>query len=111
MNDTETTTRSDTDFARLIPLIQTLLRLLGVYLFVIGLAGVVEDFGEQVIRWRSGAVGVNYLLLPRFFGSVVYLAAGLYLLIGGRCLIETVFIPATDSSDPQSANPEDDTDL
>lgn len=73
----------------------TLLRLLGVYLFVVGLAGGVEDFGEQIIQWSIGSVGVNYLLLPRFFGSVVYFIGGIYLLVGGRWLIDMVFLPAS----------------
>ncbi|MEQ8211105.1 MAG: hypothetical protein RH917_14860 [Lacipirellulaceae bacterium] len=95
MVEHETATRKAA-VTKLLLQVQAVLRLLGVYFFVIGAAGVAEDFASMLRFWmqRDYYDGVMFDFLdlpPRFYGSAVYLLAGLYLIIGGKWLILNVF--------------------
>lgn len=86
----------------LIAYVQAVLRLLGVYLFVIGASGVAEDLAGMVANWRrdiavyGDAMLFGFIVFPeRCYGSLVYLFAGLYLMIGGQWLIRNVFLSAS----------------
>jgi len=77
------------------------LRLIGVYFFVVGAASLAEDLSSAVVEWKHYGFSVggflDHLGRPRFWGSLVYFLAGLYLLLGGRWLIVNVFLPSSDS--------------
>jgi hypothetical protein len=99
MADISPDTGSEADYTKLVPLIWTLLRLLGVYFFVVGMVATLEDSLEVFGRWREDIdrYGDRILLdyfFPQFWGSLIYLATGIYLLVGGRWLIDKVFLPA-----------------
>ncbi len=81
-----------------VPLIWTALRILGVYFLICGVAATIEDGAEAIRRWRidlytpQEGMLLNYLH-PRFWGSLIYVAAGAYLLMGGHWIVKNVFIP------------------
>lgn len=82
----------------LVPIIQMVLRLMGVYFFVVGAASLAEDVSIAISDWRDFGFSVGGLLdhfgRPRSWGSLVYFLAGVYLLVGGRWLIVNVFLPS-----------------
>jgi hypothetical protein len=83
------------EYRKLVPIIWTVLRLMGVYFIVVGGSTLVEDLASAFFRWSdSDDVLFHYILTPRLLGSAVYVAAGVYLVVGGRWLIEKVFLPA-----------------
>ena len=97
----------------LVPIIQMVLRLIGIYFFVVGAASLAEDITRSVIEWKRYGFSVGGLLshigFPRFWGSLVYFLAGLYLLVGGRWLIVNVFLPSSNSpADDKVDEPEGD---
>ncbi|WP_428308061.1 hypothetical protein [Lacipirellula sp.] len=84
----------------LLPIIQTSLRLLGVYIFIGGMTGVISDLAQVVATWQLAASEYDSRMLfdvpfpTTFYGDLFYALAGLYLMIGGRWLIENVFLPS-----------------
>lgn len=89
----------------LLPSIQIVLRLLGIYFFVVGASGMVQDIAGVIMLWREHVseygVGMllDYLFPATFYGSLAYAVAGLYLMIGGRWVIENVFLPPRGDND------------
>lgn len=85
----------------LAPVIQAILRLLGVYFFVGGATSMIEDVAGAIMLWRhdvaeyGSGMMLDYMFPARFYGNFAYAAAGLYLLIGGRWVIENIFLPST----------------
>jgi hypothetical protein len=89
----------ETDYVKLVPITWTVLRLMGVYFVVVGASAVIEDIGTAVSTWRlyvaehhTGTL-LDFFSM-RLFADAAYTAAGLYLVFGGRWLIENVFLPA-----------------
>lgn len=84
----------------LLPIIQAVLRLLGVYIFIGGMTGVISDLAQVVAAWQQAASEYGSRMLfdfpfpTTFYGDLFYALAGLYLMIGGRWLIENVFLPS-----------------
>jgi hypothetical protein len=101
----------EADYTKLIPAIWTAIRLLGVYITILGASMVIEDFvaiaaGLGLDSEHSGLLW--YRTRPKLFGDAVYLAAGLYLIFGGRWLVSNVFLSASEELD-ESNNDEDTT--
>lgn len=104
MNGNNAGAESESDYTKLVPIIWTALRLLGVYIVIVGISAIIEDFATMIARWQLDTAGyhsgifIDYIS-PSFIGDVFYVAGGLYLLFGGKWLIENVFLPAraTDS--------------
>lgn len=91
----------DREAQNLIPILQMILRLFGVYFFVIGVAGIADDLSQTYLLWQHddfSSFYFDYLVTPRLWGDLVYLFAGLYLLMGGHWLISKVFLPSSDAS-------------
>jgi hypothetical protein len=87
-----------------VPIVQLCLRLLGVYVFLGGITDVIENCvavflvaAEMDPDW----IFYDRYALGRIVGSGLYAGAGLYLIVSGRWLIETVFLPTRmlDTSD------------
>lgn len=92
-------------FPYYLPITQWALRLLGVYLLVVGLSSAVEDFGIllQYRQYYQDRYADDSLItlpqLPRFVGSMIYFFAGVYLVSSGGWVIETIFLPAPPDAD------------
>ena len=103
----------EAEYTRLVPVIWIALRLLGVYMTIVGASVMTEDLVTMASMASALGVeseGTNFLMeltTPRFFGDAVYLASGLYLIFGGQWLIRNVFLPARDET--ADANGDDDT--
>jgi hypothetical protein len=112
MVESDSETSAVAEYTKLIPIISTALRLLGVYIVIVGGSTVVEDLAGIIRYWRleltenPSSTLIDYLFSPRLLGDLAYLAGGLYLLFGGRWLIHKVFMPYTES-DTESQNETD----
>ena len=104
MNEPSPQTGSEADYTKLVPFIWTALRLLGVYVLIVGVTAVIEDLTTMVARWQLDTAEYHSntvldYISSTFLSDVFWTAAGLYLLFGGKWLIENVFLPAkTDES-------------
>jgi hypothetical protein len=95
---------------------QLLLRLLGVY-FVIDGARLVLGYGMEIgyLWWlasteRWGEMPCSFRETAWFCSGALLLAAGLYLVIDGRWVLEKVFLPAPPrpADDLEDENPDED---
>jgi len=91
----EPTTSSGVPFPNYVPIVQLALRLLGVYIFAAGVSNLIQNFGDLVF-WGSQIDDIT-AYLPNYggaiLGNVFYAGVGAYLMVGGRWLIETIFLP------------------
>lgn len=99
MNEPSQETGSEADYTKLVPIIWTALRLLGVYVVIVGITALIEDLTTMVARWQFDTTEhhsntVLDYISSTFFSDLFWTAAGLYLLFGGKWLIENVFLPA-----------------
>lgn len=79
-------------FPYYVPITQFAIRILGVYAFAVGSSYVVQNLVEiGLARYTFGYDNTLYGVLA---GNVVYALFGLYCLISGRWIIETVFLPS-----------------
>jgi hypothetical protein len=90
---------TESDYIKLVPVIWTALRLMGVWVFIIGVAATIDDVATMIAQQTENAYAPlgrseDDPILPRLLGDVIWTLAGMYLLFGGRWLIENVFLPA-----------------
>ena len=100
--------RPESDYTKLVPRIWTALRLLGVYITIVAACATLENLITIARVIRSDIADHSIVVLfeyfsPKFFADALYLAAGLYLILGGRWLIKNVFLPA----EPKDATDEE----
>jgi hypothetical protein len=96
-------------FPYYVPITQFAIRILGVYAFAGGASYVVQNLVDLgLARYTFGYENTLYGSLA---GNVVYALFGLYCLISGRWIIETVFLPPGAAAELASAELADDESL
>ena len=93
----EDSSGSEDAYTRLVPIIWTALRMLGLYMAIVGAGSITEHLARIAGSDTTTAELAYYR--PRLLGDLVYSAGGLYLIFGGRWLIKNVFLSAKDEAD------------
>jgi hypothetical protein len=96
----------------LIPIAQMILRLMGVYFFIVGASYFAEKLSQAYLSWKRydfDTFFFDHLILSSLWGELVYIFAGIYLMVGGHWLINNVFLPSSHSkpSDVDTSTPLD----
>lgn len=88
-----------TPFPYYVPIAQFTMRVIGVYMVAVGITYVVQNVVEYLLAWRDSLYSpLSPQLIAVFVGNLLYLVFGLYFVVGGRWVIERVFLPSQSSS-------------